>query len=222
MKTDAEIQKCVMDELKYQPFLQAAEIGVAVKDGVVTLSGEVDYFNQKLTAERVTKNIAGVKAIAEDIQVGRSPATNRSDTDIAIAALNTLKWTSGVDEDRIQVRVENGMIRLEGETDWAYQRGLAENAVKNLTGVKSVTNLISIKQQPLPEQLEQKISAALHRSATLDSDKITVSVNGSEVTLNGQVRSLSEKDDAALAVWAAPGVYSVRNQLTVDEPELAF
>lgn len=222
MKTDVQIQKDVMDELKWQPFLTSSEIGVAVKNGIVTLSGIVDSFSKKLDAERAAKKVAGVKAIAEDIQIGVSPVYRKTDAEIAEAVVNALKWHSAVPDDKIQVKVEDGVVTLQGELEWEYQRTSARNAVQNLTGVRSVANLITIKPKLNPFELEQKISAAFQRNATIDAGKVNVSTLGNKVILTGKVRSFAESEDAENVAWAAPGVYHVENKLTVEEPEYAY
>ncbi|MCQ6961569.1 BON domain-containing protein [Mucilaginibacter aquariorum] len=222
MKTDVQIQKDVMDELKWQPFLTSSEIGVAVKNGIVTLSGIVDSFSKKLDAERAAKKVAGVKAIAEDIQIGVSPVYRKTDAEIAEAVVNALKWHSAVPDDKILVKVEDGVVTLQGELEWEYQRTSARNAVQNLTGVRSVANLITIKPKLNPFELEQKISAAFQRNATIDAGKVNVSTLGNKVILTGKVRSFAESEDAENVAWAAPGVYHVENKLTVEEPEYAY
>lgn len=222
MKTDIEIQKNVMDELKWQPFLNSSEIGVAVKNGVVTLSGIVDSFSKKLSAERAAKKVAGVRAIAEDIQIGVSPAYWRTDAEIAEAVLNALKWHSAVPDEKIKIKVEDGNVTLEGELEWEYQRVNARTAIQNLSGVRSVINLITVKPRLSAFELEQKISAAFRRNATVDASKVNVSTVGSKVILTGKVRSLIESEDAEDVAWAAPGVYNVENKLTVEEPELVY
>ncbi|OCX54012.1 ornithine aminotransferase [Mucilaginibacter sp. PPCGB 2223] len=222
MKTDSQIQKDVMDELKWQPFLSSSEIGVAVKNGVVTLSGIVDSYSKKIDAEKAAKNVAGVKAVAEDIQVGVSPVYRKTDAEIAQAVLNALKWHSAVPDDKIKIKVENGVVTLEGELEWEYQRVSARTAIQNLTGVRSVTNLITMKPRVSPIELEQKIRAAFHRSASIDANKIHPTVSGTTVTLTGKVRSFAESEDAENAAWAAPGVYHVLNQLDIEEPELVY
>ncbi|MDO3643657.1 MAG: BON domain-containing protein [Mucilaginibacter sp.] len=222
MKTDIEIQKNVMDELKWQPFLNSSEIGVAVKNGIVTLSGIVDSFSKKLSAERAAKKVAGVRAIAEDIQIGVSPAYWRTDAEIAEAVLNALKWHSAVPDEKIKIKVEDGNVTLEGELEWEYQRVNARTAIQNLSGVRSVINLITVKPRLSAFELEQKISAAFRRNATVDASKVNVSTVGSKVILTGKVRSLIESEDAEDVAWAAPGVYNVENKLTVEEPELVY
>lgn len=222
MKTDVEIQRDVMAELKWQPFLHAAEIGVSVKNGVVTLSGQVDTYGKKIAAENATKKVAGVKAIAEDIQVGMSPAYRRTDSEIAEAVLNALKWHTAIPDDRIKVKVEDGIVKLEGEVEWEFQRNSAKTAIQYLNGVRLVNNMISVRPKVSADDLEKKISAAFHRSATIDAANIKVTVVGNRATLTGKVRSIAEKDEAADAVWAAPGIFSLDNQLTVQEPELVF
>jgi osmotically-inducible protein OsmY len=222
MKTDIQIQKDVMDELKWDPFLVSSEIGVAVKNGIVTLSGIVDTYAKKLTAETATKRVAGVKAVAMDIQVGLSPKYLKTDAEIAEAVLNALKWHSAVQEDKIKIKVENGDVKLEGVVDWEYQRTNAKHAIENLTGVRSVINLITVKPKVEAADLKHKISAAFHRSATIDSGKIFTVIDGTKVTLRGKVRSFAEFEEAENAVWAAPGVLTVNNQLEVEEPEYAY
>jgi len=221
MKNDIQIQKDVMEELKWDPFLNASEIGVAVKNGVVTLSGQVDSFSKKLTAEKAAKKVVGVKAVAEDIQVGISPVFRKTDTEIAEAVLNALKWHSAVQEEKIKIKVEDGNVRLDGQVEWDFQRNNAKTAIENLTGVRSVLNLITVKPKATSSDIQQKISSAFHRSATIDAEKITAEVSGSKVILYGKVRSIAEKEDAETAAWNAPGITSVENKLEIEELEYA-
>jgi len=222
MKTDIQIQKDVMDELKWQPFLNSSEIGVAVKNGIVTLSGIVDSYSKKLSAERAAKNVAGVKAIAEDIQIGVSPVYRKTDAEIAEAVFNALKWHSAVPEEKIKIKVEEGIVTLEGEMEWEFQRVNARVAIQNISGVRSVTNLLTIKPKLNPFELEQKISVAFKRNATIDAGKVNVSTIGNKVILTGKVRSFTESEDAENVAWAAPGVYQVENKLTIEEPEFVY
>jgi osmotically-inducible protein OsmY len=222
MKTDSQIQKDVMDQLKWEPFLASSAIGVAVSKGVVTLSGQVDSYSKKIAAENAAKKISGVKAIAEDIQIGVSPLSPKTDTDIAQAALNALRWHSGVQEEKVKLKVENGVIRLEGEVEWEYQRLNAQHAVDHLDGVKYVLNLIVVKPKVTPEDVKQKIISAFSRHAALEAGKTSVSVSGSHVTLTGSVRSFAEKRDAELGAWAAPGVSSVTSKIEIEQASYAM
>ena len=222
MKSDFQIQKDVMDELKWDPFISISEIGVSVKNGVVTLSGHVDTYSKKLAAEKAAKKVAGVKAVAEDLTVGISPSYRKTDAEIAEAVISALKWHSAVQDEKIKITVEDGTVKLEGEVDWEYQRNNVKTAVENLSGVKSVLDLIMVKPRITPTDIQQKISAAFHRSATLDSGKITAEIIGSKVIIHGKVRSFMEKEDAERAVWNAPGVTSVESKIQIEVPEYAF
>jgi len=222
MKTDFEIQRDVMAELQWEPLLDAPKIGVAVQDGVVTLSGVVDSYSKKLAAETAVKRVSGVKALAEDIQISFLPNHEKTDTEIAEAVVYSLKWNTVILDDKIKIRVEDGVVKLEGEVEWEYQRRNAVRAVENLSGVRSVMNLITVKSKVTVFDVEKKISAAFQRSANIDAKQIKVHVDGTEVVLTGTVRSFAEKDDAEAACWAAPGIFHVKNNLVIEEPEFSF
>lgn len=216
MKTDLEIQKDVMEELKWQPSINSNEIGVSVKNGVVTLSGTVDSYSKKVSAETAAKNVGGVKVVAEEIEVKIFPSSKKTDQEIAEAILNTLKWSSPVQQGKIKVEVEKGWVTLDGEVDWEFQRSSAQTLVENLTGVVNVSNKIKIKPAVTASDIKKKISAAFHRSATVDSGKIIIDIQGNKVTLTGKVSSYAEKKEAENSVWSAPGVDRVVNELEVD------
>ncbi|MDD1751072.1 MAG: BON domain-containing protein [Methanothrix sp.] len=216
MKTDIEIKKEVMDELGWIPSINETNIGVAVKDGIVTLSGSVDSYFEKISAEDAALRISGVKAVANEINVKLPGTSERSDEDIARVAVNALKWDTLVPYDRIKVTVEKGRVTLRGDVNWRYQKEAAEKVVCNLWGVRAVCNEIAVKPKVKSEDIMAKISSALQRSAMLDANRITVETIGSKVILQGSVRSWIEKQEADKAAWAAPGVCEVENKITVN------
>ncbi|MGZ8538956.1 MAG: BON domain-containing protein [Flavisolibacter sp.] len=223
MKNDMEIQKDVMSQLKWEPFVKASDIGVSVKDGIVTLSGMVDSYSKKIAAERAVKKVTGVKAIAEDIQIGVSPGYRKTDTEIAESVLHSLKWHTAIPDEKIKVKVEEGLVTLDGEVEWEYQRSSARNIINNLAGVKNVINNISVNPKIVASDVKTKISSAFHRTATIDAEKVQVEVIGSKVTLRGKVRSYAEREDAENAAWSAPGVATVENHLyLIPEEEFSF
>ena len=222
MKTDLEIQKDVMEELKWEPILTISEIGVAVKNGIVTLSGTVETYSKKIAAENAAKRVGGVKAVAVDIEVQLSRGGKRNDTEIAQAAVSALKWNTQLAPEKIKVEVENGWITLEGTTEWEYQRTAARKAVENLYGVKGVINKITLSPTVKTKDIQQKIKAAFVRSATLDAEKINIKTIGDKVILTGNVRSYAEKCDAELAACAAPGVTEVDDQLEIESVVLTY
>lgn len=215
MKTDIQLQHDVIEELMWDPTVGRAEIGVAAKDGVITLSGEVDTFAQKFAAEQAAKRVGGVRAVAEELTVKLPSAAERSDTELAHAAVNALRWDIQVPDDRVTVRVEDGWIALEGTVEWQYQRTAAERALRYLTGVKGLTNLITVKPRVSAADVRAKIETALERSAEIDAQRIHVEALNGTVRLTGRVRSWAERNDAEQAAWSAPGVTKVEDRLLV-------
>lgn len=222
MRTDSDIQQDVMEELTWEPLLHASEIGVAVKNGVVTLSGTVDMYKKKTLAERAAQRVTGVKAVAEDIEVKLLPDDKKNDAEIAEAILTSLKWHSALQAGKIKIKVENGWVTLDGETEWAFQCKAAQRIIENTIGVTGITNRIKIVPLLSPSEVKRRINSAFHRSATVDSEKIEITVDGNKVILSGKVRSYAEKKDAESAAWMAPGVNSVQNRLEIDTEVFAM
>jgi osmotically-inducible protein OsmY len=215
VKTDTQIQADVLAELKWEPRVTPNEIGVAVKDGVVTLTGWVDSYTKRW-AEDAAHRVRGVKAVANEIEVKLSKADERTDMDIAAAAVHALEWDALIPTDKIDVTVSKGWVTLKGEVEWQFQKQDAERVVRRLAGVKGVSNLVTVKARPTPSELRKKIEDALVRTAETDASRITVEVDGSKVILKGTVRSWAEKEEAARQAWASPGVTSVDNQITIS------
>jgi osmotically-inducible protein OsmY len=217
-KSDTDLKRDVLAELKYEPSVKVTDIGVLVKDGTVTLNGYATNYGEKWDAVRATKRVAGVKAIADDIEVKLPDSQRRTDGDIATAAASQINCSTMIPTGTVSVTVREGWITLEGEVAWWYRKDAAEKAVLHLGGVKGVTNQILIKPTLSLEDVEKSIKSAFERNALLDAFKIQVETAGNKVVLRGTVRNYPEREEAERAAWAAAGVFSVDNQLKVEWP----
>ena len=214
-RTDEQIQRDVFAELKWDARVLPNEIGVAVKNGIVTLTGWVDSYAKRWAAEDAAHRVRGVAAVVNDIEVKLPSAVERTDPDIAAAAIHALKWDAFIPIEKIKVTVSKGWVMLEGEVEWQYQKVDAERVVRRLTGVKGVTNLIVVKPRVTESELKRKIEEALVRSAKTDAEHITVDVEGTKAILRGTVRSWAEKEEAERAAWMAPGITEVDNRIVI-------
>jgi len=215
MKTDSQLQQDVSAELAWEPSVHAAQIGVEVKDGVVTLAGEVGSYTEKWNAERAAQRVSGVNALAIELKVKLSAPGKRTDADIARSVENSLEWSTSVPSGAVKVMVEGGWVTLSGELDWHYQKLAAAESIRYLLGVTGVSDQIAVKPKASVSAVKADIEAALKRSAAADAKKISVEVNGSEVTLTGKVHSWSERETATTSAWGTPGVRKVIDKMTL-------
>lgn len=216
MKTDSEIKKDVLAELLWDPLISETRVGVTVNEGVVTLTGHLDTYAEKVAAKRAAERVGGVKAIALELDVIPVGSHQRSDTEIALAVEHALGWNTSVPQGRVKATVEKGWVTLKGDVDWNFQRRAVERMVRPLRGVVGITDNIQLKTLPVPLKLQERIQEALTRQAMREARRIEVSVEGSEVTLRGHVHSWAERNAAEGASWSAPGVTRVNNQLLVE------
>lgn len=212
---DNTLRQDILDELEFEPSIDANDIGVAVEDGVVTLSGHVPNFSQRQAVERVVARVKGVRGIAQEIEVRYPGGPATSDDEIAKRALDTLKWSTLVPDGKVQVKVEDGHVTLSGKLEWNYQKAGAADAVHALKGVTGVTNLIELSPRPSSIDVKKRIEDALRRSAEVEGKRIQVDVAGNKVILRGSVKAWSERSVVEQAAWATPGVHTVDDRLTV-------
>ena len=216
MSHDAKLQQAVLAEFKWEPSVTAAHIGVTANHGVVTLSGHVDSFAEKLAAETAARRVKGVRAVAEEIEVRLPFDAKRTDGEIAAAAVDRLLWNTSVPKHSVEVTVEQGWVTLSGQVDWFYQREAVEQDVRPLLGVVGVSNQTTIKPRVDTSSLSDDITHALHRSWFFDPDTISVRAEGGKVILSGTVHSPHDRQVAAATAWSAPGATAVENDITVD------
>jgi len=215
MKSDSELRRDVLDELEWEPSVNAAGIGVTASHGIVTLTGSVASYNEKVTAEHATKRVHGVKAVANDIEVQLLGIHERTDTDIARAVVDALRWKALVPDEAIKASVTKGWVTLDGEVEWHYQRQAVELAVRALHGVRGVIDQITVKPRASATEVKSRIEAAFRRSAELDAEKIRVETHNGKVTLHGDLNSWTERQEAERMAWAAPGVSAVENLIAI-------
>ena len=217
MKTDSELKQDVLSEMLWDPLVPEAKVGVSVNDGVVTLTGHLDTYAEKVATRQAIERVSGVKAVAVELDVIPQGPHRRSDTEIALAAQHALDWSTSVPLGRVKIAVEKGWVTLTGELDWNFQRRAVERTIRPLMGVIGITDNIQLKTLPIPVNLKERIQEALTRQAMREARRIDVSVDGGVATLQGHVHSWAERNAAEGATWSAPGVTRVVNQLTVDE-----
>lgn len=213
--SDADIQQDVMEELSWDPHITVSDIGVTVKEGVVTLTGIVESYLVRMAAQNAALRVKGVHAVANEIEVRLHTAAERTDGDLALAALYALKWDAAIRTDKLDVTVSHGYVTLKGEVEWPFQREAAERVIHRLAGVKGVTNWITVAAHTTPNDIKQRIEKALVRSAETDAHRITVDVHGHTATLQGTVRSYAEKMSAERTALSAPGIVTVNNQIKI-------
>lgn len=215
IRSDADIQQDVLEELSWDPHITVSDIGVSAKEGIVTLTGLVDNYLVRLAAQSAALRVRGVHAVANDIEVRLHTSAERTDGDLALAALYALKWDAAIQTDKLDVTVSHGYVTLKGEVEWPFQREAAERVVRRLAGVRGVTNWVTVAPHATPGDIKQKIERALVRNATTDANRIQVEVAGHTATLRGQVRSFAEKLAAERTALAAQGITTVNNEIKI-------
>lgn len=217
MKSNDELQKNVQNAIKWEPLLNNAEIDVTAKDGVITLTGTVDHYLKKTEAENAAKNVIGVKAVIEKIEVNYGDDLKKEDSEIALEIANAIKLNPDLPNDELNVKVENGWVVIDGDVKWNFQKDFAKRTIINLSGVRGVTNRVQVKQDAANERVERTaVEEALKRSWSINAEEIHVKVTGDQVRLTGVVRSIYQRDEAGRLAWNAPGVGSVENELSVE------